>query len=977
MTLLGFELTGPVLLLGVIVGMTYGLLGVGLVLVYRANKIINFAHGEIGSLGAAFLGVAVVRWDAPYWLVLPAAIALSSSVGALTEVVVIRRFRKAPKLMSVIATLGMSALLFGVSRAIGGAASRSGANFPVPPMPTFFFGPLRVTEAFVSILVLTPVIVGAVFWFLRFSRFGIAIRAAAANPDRARTVGIPPGRMSTIAWAIAGALAAFTAITVFPTRGFLFQSALGPALLVRALVPAVLARMESLPVVFVGGVAVGVVEQHLIWNYPASPGVTELVLFVVVLGVLMLQRSRREEDDDKGRWAAVQPWKPLPDALQQVWVLRHLGKLFASGVVVLAVIAPLVLTNHSAIVIAAIMALAIVGLSVGIITGLGGQLSLGQFALCGVGALLSSVVTSETGNFGLGLLTAVVGSAAASIVVGLPGIRVRGLSLTVTTLAFAVAAQSWLFSQSWAFPGNAGSPDRPKIGPISFEQDRRYLYIALVWLIVSVWFARNVWRGGLGRRLRSVRDNEDGSRAFGIPATAVKVQTFALAGAFAGLGGALFGHSLTSLASLTFGVEGNINQVAMAALGGIGTLAGPVIGAFYIIGVPRFLPLDAAGLAASAFGWLLLLLYVPGGLAQIIAPIRARVIHAIAIRKGIPFEDASLTGRDVTEGLPTARPSALVAGRSAATVSGSIDAPPALQARGLRLRFGGLKAVDGVDLDVRHGEVLGIIGPNGAGKSTLFDLLSGFLQPDDGTVHLLGKDVTHLRAEQRAHAGLIRSFQDAALFPTLTVLEVIQLAMERSMPTRVAPSLLGDVRTDRRQETRAREIIAAFGLDSFRTRQIRELSTGTRRITELACALALEPRVLLLDEPSSGIAQRETEALGGLLLQLRSVADTTLVVIEHDIQLIMSISNRIVALESGKVIAEGSPKVVQRDPVVIAAYLGTTNNGRAAKPARRRREGRCESITTAGTRCTRSAVFDGVCRQHALGDRGADELAAR
>ncbi|MDH4169407.1 MAG: MFS transporter [Acidimicrobiia bacterium] len=256
-----------------------------------------------------------------------------------------------------------------------------------------------------------------------------------------------------------------------------------------------------------------------------------------------------------------------------------------------------------------------------------------------------------------------------------------------------------------------------------------------------------------------------------------------------------------------------------------------------------------------------------------------------------------------------------------------IDHPPALLVEDLSRSFGGINAVDQVSFSVREGEILGMIGPNGAGKTTLFDLISGFVPSEDGTVHLKHHDLTGKSANQRAWAGLGRSFQDARLFPALTVQESISVALERWIDVRdpIAAALWLPAAAHSEQQVAGRvdELIEAFGLEAFRHKQIRELSTGSRRIVDLACVVAHRPSVVLLDEPSSGIAQRETEALGPVLLRLRDQLECAIVIIEHDMPLVRAVADRLIALDSGTVVVDGDPELVLSDPRVVASYLGT------------------------------------------------------
>ncbi len=254
---------------------------------------------------------------------------------------------------------------------------------------------------------------------------------------------------------------------------------------------------------------------------------------------------------------------------------------------------------------------------------------------------------------------------------------------------------------------------------------------------------------------------------------------------------------------------------------------------------------------------------------------------------------------------------------------------PALEVNDLSVRFGGIRAVDGVTFSLQPGEIIGIIGPNGAGKTTLFDLISGFTSNDTGWVALHGRDLTKLPPDQRAWAGLGRSFQDARLFPALTVEETIKVALERWLPVKdplnAAFRMPAFQQGEDKVQVAVDELIELMGIESFRTKFIHELSTGSRRVVDLACVVAHHPKVILLDEPSSGIAQRETEALGPLILRIRERLQASVLLIEHDMPLISSVSDRLLALDQGHVVTMGAPAEVLEHPEVVASYLGNTD----------------------------------------------------
>jgi len=347
----------------------------------------------------------------------------------------------------------------------------------------------------------------------------------------------------------------------------------------------------------------------------------------------------------------------------------------------------------------------------------------------------------------------------------------------------------------------------------------------------------------------------------------------------------------------------------MTIIGGLGSVTGAILGAVWILGLPAALG-DSAEVRAltSGVGLLVLLLYLPGGLVSVLHAAGAAIQSWVAQR--LP-------------GPPTEQPARATAPRPGVEAPQTDEA--ALAATDIAVRFGGRVAVDDVSFAVEPGSVVGLIGSNGAGKTTLMNAICGFV-PAAGSVHLHGRDITLLSPHQRAQAGLGRAFQNARLFADLTVRETLQVALERQEPTELVPSMLAlgpSRRAERAKRTQADELIDLVGMGRYADSPIGTLSTGTRRIAELACLLALSPRVLLLDEPTAGVAQRETEAFGPLIQRIRQELDASVLIIEHDMPLIMSISDVVHCLEAGALIASGPPDEVRNDPRVIASYLGT------------------------------------------------------
>ena len=921
LTVGGFDLGGRVILLGILTGLTYGMLAIGLVLVYRSSKFINFAHIGIGLFGAAVLSLAVRDYGLPYWPAMIVGMAVSAAAAVVTETGVVRKLEGTPRVLSMVATLGMASFFFFVALALN-PEGLQGLNFPKPDgLPTFNVDSLLVDTYYTAQAVVGIAILAALSLFLWRSKYGVAIRGAASNADGAALAGVRPGAMAMLSWGLAGAVACFAVAMLIPTKGAVNPESIGPDLLLRALAAAAIARFRSLWGALFAAIGIGVVESVLATSDRGN-GYADVVIFAaVVISLLLTSRQGREEPEPWGHLESSSV--RLPPAYRRVWLIRNMTNVAAGIVLVIAILLPFWMSNSVAATGSQVLAIALIGVSVTVISGLAGQLSLGQFAIGGVAAAVCINVTQATGVFVLGLVAAAVVGGVVSALIGIPALRVKGLFLGVITLSFALVCSSWLLRQPWMLGRNGTDTAPPSLNIVEGES-RNYFWVALAALVLALLVVRSLRHGAFGRKLEAVRDNDDTARAFSVPSTRVKIQAYVIAGMLAGLGGAIYANAFDKVDVVSFPVQKSIDVVIIAVIGGIGSLAGPILGAIYLLGIPAWLGIDnSEALAAFAAIWLVLLTYEPNGLAGVGRGFTNRTRDLIARFHGIDPARAH-AGEDVVDlaEAEAVRPHLQELRPARGVARPTADTPTILTIEGLTKRFGELVAVGDVSFDVRQGETLGLIGPNGAGKTTVFEMISGFVKPDEGSIKYRGKEISDLRPEYRSRIGIVRSFQSATLFPTLSLLDTVMVARERARRSNVIESSLGLQKGEKAREADAEAIIDLFGLTEFSSMAVRTLPTGTRRLVELACTVALEPRVILLDEPSAGIAQSETEELGLVLTAIREAYGVTFVVIEHDMPLLTSICDRMVAMEVGRVIATGTCAEVQSDPAVVSSYLG-------------------------------------------------------
>jgi ABC-type branched-subunit amino acid transport system ATPase component/ABC-type branched-subunit amino acid transport system permease subunit len=908
---LGAHFPLQTILTGAITGTTYGVLAVGVVLIFRSTRVLNFAIAEMGGLCAAILSRMVINWHVNYWVAFSTCVALGAILGAVIELGVVRRLFYSPRVVLLMATIGLAQVLLfaqGILPIPGTVQS-----FPTPISSSWQIGGEVIQGQEIPVLIVIPLMVVALTLFLRRTKYGVAIRAAAANPDGAQLFGIRIKSMSTMVWVIAGVLSAVATILTAPlvTTTSTDTMNLGPTLLLRALAAALIARMISIPIAMVAGVVIGIGESLVYFNWPNQQGLLDLILLGVILLALIPMSRQSRLADASGGWSFSTRVRPLPAALQDWWVARNTSRLGILLALALALLIPVLETEPSRQFLdSQVFIYAIAALSVTMLTGWAGQLSLGQFGIVGLGAA-STVALTQHMPFGLAVLSAGVIGFGAALVIGASSLRMSGLLLAIPTLAFSVAASSWFLGISLFTGGQLSfAIARAHIGPISLASEKSYYYFSLICFALIAWTLSRLRKGGFGRSLIAVRDNERAVASFGLSPARIKLKAFGFAGGLAGLAGGLLAGLLGDFSTATFSPEQSLALVSVAVIGGLTSVTGAVLGAVWVIGIPAlFNNSSVATLLASGAGLLVLLLYFPAGLVQVLYSVRDIAFERVARRRS-------------QEAAPHAPDEARVMAKRSVPEP---DDVVSLVATGISVRFGGRHAVDGVDLHVDAGEIVGLIGANGAGKSTLMNAIGGFV-PSEGTVTLLGQDATHLPHYRRARLGVGRTFQGAELFGDLTVLETIQMAMEHHAHAGILSTALGSPRSrrvERHKRAEAEEILTFLGLGQFSDRFINELSTGTRRITELACLIAADARFLCLDEPTAGIAQRETEAFAPLLQELSKSLGASVLIIEHDMPMLMGISHRVYCMETGRIICEGPPQLVRNDPAVIASYLGT------------------------------------------------------
>ena len=901
-------------LLGLGSGAIYALAAQGIVVIYRGSGVLNFSQGALGLLSAS---IFVYTWNEEGWPLLPAmivAVVAAALTGALVYLLVMRPLRASSPLVRLVASLGVLTVLQQSVIMVFGSDVKLVPSF-LPEGRLEIIDGASIGNDRITILATAVVLTIGLAAYFRFTRLGMATQATNDDPIAASALGWSPIVIGCVNWTIGAALGGLAGVFIVPIAG------LSPVALTLVILPGFAAALasgfRSFSLALTFGLLLGV-GQALLVRYGTDifsqiPGLhpdgwSDALPFLLIVVVLVWRGS---VIPSRGELGSLLPRVGMP------------GRLGLGHVLAIAALAGFVAIGPEDLVASVVTSLlvAIVGLSVVLLTGYAGQLSLGQMAIAGVAALVAGRLSGSEGlPFIAATAIAIVAAVGVGALFALPSLRSRGVSLAVVTLGLGIAVEKVVFANSEYTGGLNGTDVKPPTlfgwNFSSVAHPARYGLVVVAAFALAALVVSNIRRGMIGRRFLAVRSNEHAAASLGISIPAVKIVAFGLAAAVAALGGVLVAFRFSVVQYGTFDLFASLQVVILTVIGGTGYVLGAAIGSVLAPGgLVEFLTegiTDAQRwvLLLSGVGLLVTLIAYPDGLADL-------VTRAFGRRKW-------RAPRSVTT--PTA-PSAKREGAVAAV---------ALTVEGLSVAFGGVQVLDDVSLSVTPGRITGLIGANGAGKTTLLEAVSGFVRPSAGTVKIGDGIVTGRSATRLARAGIRRSFQGVESFDDLTVRENLLVAAEELGWSGWFREVLRP--TAPRIPDRLAALADEFGLTDELDRSPNELPFGRRRLLGVARALAGRPAVLLLDEPASGLNNHETGELASLLRRVVDTQGIGVLLVEHDVDMVVDLCDDVVVLDVGRVIFHGAAADLLADPLVISAYLGD-NRKPLGESTRREREG--------------------------------------
>lgn len=643
-----------ILFLGAVYGLLNALVAAGIILIYRTSRIINFSQTAIGAIGGVFTYNLVVSrvTGFGYLAAFFAGVIISGLVGVVIELGFVRRFFQSPRLVLTVFTIAIIGALGQASNGVrllpifGDLRDREqsdilGETAISLPFDDFRFqiGDLSLPFGFPHLFAVgvAAAALAGLALFLYYSRLGIAVRASAENSERAALLGINVRGLSTLVWGMTGLLSGIGVIlTATVSRGWGAVGGINPAAFIAALAAVVVARMKNLPLATATAVGLGAAREAVRWSFEDQLQLFDVFLFGVILVGLLLQRSEvlRSEDAEATSWQAAEEIRPIPKEMLAIGGLRVWRAVGAVVLLLLAFAFPWMVRTSWTNLGGYFAIIGITMLSLVVLTGWAGQVSLGQFALVGIGAILGGTLTSKVGiSFWLALPLGAAITSLLSVVIGLPALRIKGLFLAVTTLAFAIAVERNLFEEryfGWLLPERV---DRPTLFFFDFNDERSMYYLALLGFLVAMFMVLTLRRSRLGRILIALRDNEANVQSFGVNLVKTRLMAFAVAGALCGFAGVLFVHHQRAVAATSFPAIVSIFIFVDAVIGGISAVSGAVIGAVYFGMFQLFGTNALASIVIGPVGVLVVLYIAPRGLTSVLFGMRDAILRIIAQRR--------------------------------------------------------------------------------------------------------------------------------------------------------------------------------------------------------------------------------------------------------------------------------------------------------------------------------------------------------
>ncbi|HET6794682.1 MAG TPA: ABC transporter permease, partial [Acidimicrobiales bacterium] len=570
-----------------------------------------------------------------------AGLVISAVLGAALEVGILRRFGNAPRLIVAVATIGLAQVLNGVSVIIPSEWNKFGnsGTFTTPFNTHFTIYPVVFNGNYVLAIMVVPAVMLALVWFLRFTNYGVAIRAAADNGDRAKLLGVPVARLSTIIWAITGVLSALAVLLRVPILGFESFGSVssgGLDLLLQTLTAAVIGGMASLPVTVTAAVGLGIAEQLGAWTFQNSLFI-DAMLFGVILVVLLAKRDKlsRAVDTGIGTWQVIKQVRDIPPELSHLWQVRIGRRAVRLGLLALALVLPFVLSPARTQLTSLILIYSMVAASLVVLTGWAGHISLGQVAFMGFGGATTGILITNHGwDMFAALAVGGVVAGAIALLIGIPALRISGPWLAVVTLAFAVTSATWFLVPryfSWFAPTQS-IPRLSLFGRIDISSDRQMYFVCLFGLAIVLAAVSTMRRAHAGRATIASKENRLAAQSFAINTTRVNLVAFALSGAIAGLAGGLFVVQQQAYNYSAFNAEAGLTFFTMVVIGGLGSIPGAVLGAIYVYGAQYLLP-PGWQIIATGAGILVLLMFLPGGIGELVFRGRDFLLRKLADRE--------------------------------------------------------------------------------------------------------------------------------------------------------------------------------------------------------------------------------------------------------------------------------------------------------------------------------------------------------